>query len=83
MLFNSHILSDVHELCTRIAIMRDGRVVWTATVDEALAEAPTLEDFFMKVVHGVNQVAGDRRQHLQGDDPRPGARGHRRVRPAS
>ena len=27
-LFNSHILSDVHELCSHIAIMRDGRVVW-------------------------------------------------------
>ena len=50
MLFNSHILSDVHELCTRIAIMRDGRVAWTGTVDEALAEAPTLEDFFVQVV---------------------------------
>jgi ABC-2 type transport system ATP-binding protein len=49
-LFNSHILSDVHELCTRIAIMRDGRVVWTGTVDEALADATTLEDFFMRVV---------------------------------
>ncbi len=50
MLFNSHILSDVHELCSRIAIMREGRVVWQGTVDEALAEAPTLEDFFMQVV---------------------------------
>ncbi len=49
-LFNSHILSDVHELCTRIAIMREGRVIWTGSVDEALAEAPTLEDFFMQVV---------------------------------
>jgi len=49
-LFNSHILSDVHELCTRIAIMRDGRVVWTGTVDEALADAASLEDFFMQVV---------------------------------
>jgi ABC-2 type transport system ATP-binding protein len=49
-LFNSHILSDVHELCTRIAIMRDGRVAWAGSVDEALADAPTLEDFFMKVV---------------------------------
>ena len=27
-LFNSHILSDVHELCSRIAIMREGRVIW-------------------------------------------------------
>jgi ABC-2 type transport system ATP-binding protein len=49
-LFNSHILGDVSELCTRIAIMRDGRVAWTGSVDEALAEAPTLEDFFIKVV---------------------------------
>jgi ABC-2 type transport system ATP-binding protein len=49
-LFNSHILSDVAELCTRIAIMREGRVVWCGRVDEALDEAPSLEDFFMKVV---------------------------------
>jgi ABC-2 type transport system ATP-binding protein len=49
-LFNSHILSDVHELCTRIAIMREGRVAWTGTVDEALAESPSLEDFFVRVV---------------------------------
>jgi ABC-2 type transport system ATP-binding protein len=49
-MFNSHILSDVHELCSRIAIMRTGRVIWQGTVDEALEEAPSLEDFFMKVV---------------------------------
>jgi ABC-2 type transport system ATP-binding protein len=49
-LFNSHILSDVHELCTGIAIMREGRVAWAGSVDEALAESPTLEDFFMRVV---------------------------------
>jgi len=49
-MFNSHILSDVHELCTHIAIMRTGRVVWKGSVDEALSESATLEDFFMKVV---------------------------------
>ena len=49
-LFNSHILSDVHELCSQIAIMREGRVVWHGSVDEALDQAPSLEDFFMKVV---------------------------------
>jgi len=49
-LFNSHILSDVSELCTRVAIMREGRVAWTGSVAEALAEAPTLEDFFIRVV---------------------------------
>jgi len=49
-MFNSHILSDVHELCSRIAIMREGRVVWEGAVAEALDEAASLEDFFMKVV---------------------------------
>jgi len=49
-LFNSHILSDVNELCSQIAIMREGRVVWHGSVDDALEDAPTLEDFFMKVV---------------------------------
>ena len=49
-LFNSHILSDVHELCSAIAIMREGRVAWAGSVDDALEDAPTLEDFFMQVV---------------------------------
>ena len=49
-MFNSHVLSDVEELCSHIAIMRQGVVIWTGTVPEALAEAPTLEDFFMQVV---------------------------------
>ena len=49
-MFNSHILSDVHELCSRIAIMVGGRVVWQGAVAEALDEAPSLEDFFIRVV---------------------------------
>ena len=49
-MFNSHVLSDVEELCSHIAIMRQGVVVWTGTVPEALAQAPTLEGFFMQVV---------------------------------
>ena len=50
-LFNSHILADVAELCSRIAIMRAGQVIWTGTVDEAKpTHGATLEDFFMEVV---------------------------------
>jgi ABC-2 type transport system ATP-binding protein len=50
-LFNSHILADVAVLCTRIAIMRDGRVLWQGAVDEALAGPQgDLEGFFMEVV---------------------------------
>jgi len=51
-LFNSHILADVAAVCTRIAIMREGRVLWQGTVDDALASSPgaDLERFFMQVV---------------------------------
>ena len=49
-LFNSHILGDVHELCSHIAIMREGTVVWRGEVAQALDEAATLEDFFIRVV---------------------------------
>jgi len=51
-LFNSHILADVAALCTRIAIMRGGRVIWQGAVDDALASDPhgDLESFFMEVV---------------------------------
>jgi len=50
-LFNSHILADVEELCTRIAVMKGGRIVWSGTVAEALTDSPEgLEAFFMRVV---------------------------------
>jgi ABC-2 type transport system ATP-binding protein len=50
-LFNSHILADVAELCTRVGIMRGGTVVWSGSVGEATpASGGTLEDFFMEVV---------------------------------
>jgi ABC-2 type transport system ATP-binding protein len=50
-LFNSHILADVEELCSRIAIMRDGVVLWSGSVAEALDQVPDgLEAFFMRTV---------------------------------
>ncbi len=49
-LFNSHIMADVEELCTHIGIMARGVVLWTGTVAEALDQAPTLEAFFMQTV---------------------------------
>jgi ABC-2 type transport system ATP-binding protein len=49
-LFNSHILADVGELCTHIAIMRDGRVVYEGSVEDAVATGGDLEAFFMEVV---------------------------------
>jgi ABC-2 type transport system ATP-binding protein len=50
-LFNSHVLADVEELCTKLAIMQGGRIVWSGSVQEALAESPQgLEAFFMRIV---------------------------------
>ncbi len=50
-LFNSHILADVAELCSRIAIMDHGQVVWQGAVQDALAgESGDLEAFFVKTV---------------------------------
>jgi ABC-2 type transport system ATP-binding protein len=61
-LFNSHILADVEELCTRIAVMKGGRIVWRGTVAQALIESPEgLEAFFMRVV-------GDEQAGASGDE---------------
>jgi ABC-2 type transport system ATP-binding protein len=49
-LFNSHVLSDVEELCTHIGVMHKGVVVWTGSVEEALVGASNLEEFFVRVV---------------------------------
>ncbi|NLG65753.1 MAG: ABC transporter ATP-binding protein [Actinobacteria bacterium] len=50
-LFNSHILADVEELCTRVAIMRAGTVIWEGAVAEAKPSGGgNLEDFFIAAV---------------------------------
>jgi len=51
--FSSHILADVSELCSRIGIMAGGVVVWQGEVADAVpTRGEGLEDFFMEVVLG-------------------------------
>ncbi len=57
-LFNSHVMADVEELCTHIGIMDRGVVLWTGMVAEALEQAPTLEAFFMKTVGSAREAPG-------------------------
>lgn len=57
-LFNSHIMTDVEELCTHVGIMAQGVVLWTGTVKEALQHASTLEDFFMATVASAEPAPG-------------------------
>ncbi len=55
--FNSHILSDVEEICDRVCILLHGRKVAEGTVSELMAGGKSLEDFFVKVVNENNQGA--------------------------
>jgi ABC-2 type transport system ATP-binding protein len=56
--FNSHILSDVAELCSRIGIMGGGVVLWQGSVaDASPSNGGGLEDFFMEVVLGREAAA--------------------------
>lgn len=40
--FSSHILSEVHRLCDRVAVLREGRLVRVASVSEMMASADRL-----------------------------------------
>ena len=47
-IFSSHLLSEVQQLCTRAVILHEGRVVWSAALGE-LPENESLEDVFLRV----------------------------------
>ena len=38
--FSSHVLSDVEALCDRVAVIRDGKVVYAGTAAQAIGEGP-------------------------------------------
>ena len=56
-LLSSHLLHLVEELCTRILVIRLGRIVALGTIDEIIAERPglagmTLEEMFIAMTEG-------------------------------
>ncbi len=53
----SHILPIVEELCDRIGIMNQGRLIASGTVDEIIAqtETKTLEEAFIAITGGVEE----------------------------
>ena len=53
----SHILPVVEELCDRIGIINQGKLVAVGTIDEIIAEAKTktLEDAFITITGGVEE----------------------------
>jgi ABC-2 type transport system ATP-binding protein len=53
----SHVLEVVERLCDRVAIINQGRIVTSGTLDELRAGGESLEDAFVRVV-GAVQSAG-------------------------
>lgn len=51
-LMSSHILSEVERVCDRIAIVNEGRIATSGTVDEIVQPGESLEDAFVRVVRG-------------------------------
>ncbi|MDQ7824140.1 MAG: ABC transporter ATP-binding protein [Candidatus Eremiobacteraeota bacterium] len=50
---SSHILSDIEQLCDRIAILKEGRLIRSGTIAELIGDSSsTLEDFFYRTVTG-------------------------------
>ena len=47
-IFSSHLLSEVQQLCARAVILHEGRLVWSAALNE-LSGDESLEDVFLRV----------------------------------
>jgi len=62
--FSSHILEVVERLCTRLAVIADGRLVAQGTIaelrEQAQSEADTtLEELFLRAVGASDELAGE------------------------
>jgi len=57
-IFSSHSMDEVEKLCDRIGIIHKGKLVDTGTIEELIAKhnGNTLEDIFVKLVGGKNEL---------------------------
>ena len=60
-LFSTHIMEVAEQICTRIGIMYQGKVIAEGTLDQLRAKTEgkggTLEEVFLKLTHGESEVA--------------------------
>lgn len=52
----SHVLEVVERLCDRVAIINEGRIVTSGTMEELRAGGESLEDAFVRIVGAGNQM---------------------------
>jgi ABC-2 type transport system ATP-binding protein len=51
-LVSSHVLSEVERTCDRVAVLHEGRVAGSGTIDEIVLPGESLEDAFVRLVRG-------------------------------
>jgi ABC-2 type transport system ATP-binding protein len=51
-LVSSHVLSEVEQICDRVAILHDGRIAAQGELGSILQAGETLEDAFVRLVRG-------------------------------
>lgn len=59
-LLSSHRLAEVEQICSHVALMRQGRLVVTGRIADLVGSAPgrSLEDVYLELVHGQNPPLG-------------------------
>lgn len=62
--FNSHILSDVEEICDKVAILKDGRLLTTNNLSDIVGPGKdrTLEDYFVNTIKNANNEMGNNKE---------------------
>jgi ABC-2 type transport system ATP-binding protein len=80
---NSHLLSEVEKVCTRVAIMNKGRLVRTGTIDELTAVERVYDLTATYVPDDVREALDDVLRPLDDDAPPPADADLRRYRLAA
>lgn len=62
-LMSSHILSEVQQLATHVAVLDDGRLLSHQRLDEMVATSTTLEDAFLSIVGAHRSAAAGGASH--------------------
>jgi len=55
-LISSHILSELHQLCNKIGIIEEGKLIYSGTIDDALARARTARRVEVRLVDGAEEA---------------------------
>lgn len=56
-LISSHLAHELEMICNKIAVMKDGSLLATATMEEAMTQGGNLENFFLQTIRSEKEVA--------------------------